>query len=87
MSGSFLKQLREAAMRLPLDDPRRFTLGGYADALQGDIAQLGRFASAETLARMNGIWARAEGLLVEVHNSPIGGGSGAMPVPQERKAA
>lgn len=74
-------------MRLPLDDPRRFTLGGYADALQGDIAQLGRMASADTLARMNGIWARADALLADVQRSPIGGGAGAMPVPQERKAA
>lgn len=83
---SFLKEIRDAATALPLDDQRRVTLLMYADEIQKYVRYLQEQPNAGALQRLNALWVRATNLLEDIIRSqptpPTGGA-----VEQERLAA
>lgn len=86
---SFLKELRTEAMRT-VDVQVRGQLVALADDLDDAIWTLYQDKTTANMIYLNGVWIRAHKVLelaVRLNMPPPTPLGGAMPVPQERKAA
>ena len=86
---TFLLQLRDQAKEEPNDD-LRVELWVTADFVETALGVLYRYPTTSNMVTLNGIWARAQRLLIRSEEGvgPEGGGGGAMRVEDsEREAA
>lgn len=82
---NILKKLRELS-RTQSDPERRFELSVHADSLQLAAIMVKENLTADTLTRLNSLYARAEWLISMFKDPPPSGGHGvALPVPQEEE--
>lgn len=85
---TFLLEIRDQA-KSEASAILRDELRNYADLLAVAITMLDHFPTTSNMVRLNGLWARAQRLLMRSQEGagPEGGGGGALRVDELEKAA
>ena len=84
---NFIREIREAGRKLPLDNPLRHCALSAADEVAGRLMVVAGDPTRETMIALNGAWANAERVLKQITETAPSGNGGAMPVEQQRRAA
>lgn len=81
---SYLKELRDAARKLPIENPTRMILEGLADEISIRVRTLDEDITVSNMQALNGAWSRADAYLQDAKRPVPTGNGGAVDM---RKAA